>query len=353
MNEKIIIRNIKNTDLKDLAKLANEARIFHLSENEDDLKLKINIALESFQGKIKNQSERLYIFVAEDMIKKKVIGCSMLFPKLGGKNSPLWVFKSFTIHKRINVLKQDFEYTALQLVPFENKYTELGGLVVQKSYRRSSFKVGTQLSIVRFIFISMMDLFKENLLVQFTPRPLNSKRNIFWESIGGNFINMNPIKAEKLNSYLNNVILSLFPKEPIYICLLGKEFLKYFKKVDIDAIPAYKILLKLSFKYTDMLNPFDGGRYMIGMVNSNSFLNPPKFYSLEYCKGVKNRGLHMECGFLSYFSKGKFITTYTSVIIKNKSILVNEHLQQTLKIFPNSKVTFHKYYLYSKRGDVI
>ncbi len=81
-----------------------------------------------------------------------------------------------------------FIHQVLQLKQDTNGPTEIGGLLVDKNYRKRPEKLGKQMSLIRFIYMGMSrGEFEDRVLCELTPPLGEGGRSEFWEALGRRF----------------------------------------------------------------------------------------------------------------------------------------------------------------------
>jgi arginine N-succinyltransferase len=215
---------------------------------------------DSFEGKIKNPFERLYIFVLEDTRCQTVIGSSQVIAQHGTPDLPHVYFQVENLTCHSKTLGQTFEQKILKLGFNSEGLTELGGLVLDPAYRHVPQKLGRALSLVRFWFIQQnRTLFKEKLLAEMLPPFDIFGQSPLWQALGQNFMSLSYQQADHLSRKQKEFIETLFPKHPIYVSILPKEAQAVIGQVGEGSQPAAHLLSKLGFKYENRVDPFDGG----------------------------------------------------------------------------------------------
>jgi arginine N-succinyltransferase len=98
--------------------------------------------------------------------------------------------------------------------------------------------------------------------------PLTPDSNtLFWEFFGRRFINLSYSEADAFCQHSKEFMLSLLPKEEIYLSTLPAEARNLVGKVGNDTAPAKAMLEKQGFRYHDRCDPFDGGPYLEAQVD--------------------------------------------------------------------------------------
>lgn len=254
-----IIRSVRHDDLAQLVDLAKQFNLLNLPGDRKVLAEKIDRSEQSFAGKLdKDKAE--YLFVLEDLEEKLIMGSSLVIAKHGNDIVP---------HSSFKVLKRDHFSQDLgigfihQVLRFQLDFdgpTEIGGLLVDKSYRRRPEKLGKQISLARFLYMALHpDRFEERVLCELTPPLTEEGRSEFWEALGRRFTGLPYQEADLLSQSHKEFIESLFPQEDIYLALLDAKARLVLGRVGEATKPAQHLLESIGFHYLDEVDPFDGG----------------------------------------------------------------------------------------------
>ena len=247
-------------DLDDLFELSQVMNFINLPPFRDMIEEKIKSSEKSFIEPSKNLWENHYIFVLEDTEKKKVIGVSMIHSQHGTEDEPHFFFRVGKIRKFSETINTGFIHGTLKFGMDNNGPTEIGGLVLSPDYRNNPYKLGKQLSFVRFLYLATHpDRFKPVVHAELLPPFDQDGNSPLWEAIGRRFLNMDYPEADVLSRTNKEFILSLFPQEKIYTVLLPIDARDSIGKVGKETQPVKRMLEKIGFKYTNEVDPFDGG----------------------------------------------------------------------------------------------
>ena len=258
-----LLRSAKLEDLDDLFKLGQLKNFINLPANKDIIENKIKRSEQSFKSPSSELWKNEYLFVLVDFKNRKeqkIIGCSSIRGQHGTEELPhiyLSVSKKHTFGHTLNI---GLIHDTLKLGIETNGPTEIGGLILHPDYRKRSEKLGKQLSFVRFLFMGISPhLFKDTVHAELMPLLDQDGHSPLWKALGQHFIGMDYKKADFLSQYNKEFILSLFPRELIYQTLLPPEACHVIGKVDREALPVKRMLESIGFKYTNEVDPFDGG----------------------------------------------------------------------------------------------
>lgn len=254
-----VVRSVRHDDLNQLFDLAKQFNLLNLPGDKRVLSEKIDRSEQSFAGKLeKSQSE--YLFVVEDLEEKLIIGSSLVIAKHGNDEVP---HSSFKILKRDH-FSQDLGIGFIhQVLRFQLDFdgpTEIGGLLVDKAYRRRPEKLGKQISLSRFLYMALHpERFEQRVLCELTPPLTEEGRSEFWEALGRRFTGLPYQEADLLSQSHREFIESLFPQEDIYLALLDSKARLVLGRVGEATKPAQHLLESIGFHYLDEVDPFDGG----------------------------------------------------------------------------------------------
>lgn len=270
----IVLREVRESDLESLEILSQIAAERHpgflnMANDRDQWKDKIHRSVESFNDKLANKMEAKYIFVAEDVEKKKILGVSMVASQHGTPETPHFFFEVGSEQKFAQTINTGFIHGTLKLKYDTNGPTEIGGLLVEPEARNSSQeRIGRQISFVRFLYMAMHKAkFKRRVLAELLP-PLTKKgKSPLWEAVGRRFTNMDYTEADILSSKNKEFIFSLFPTGKIYVTFLPAEARNAIGKVSKETEPVMHMLKKIGFQYKNQVDPFDGGPHLVSNVD--------------------------------------------------------------------------------------
>lgn len=268
-----ILRSVDIEDLDDLYELSGKVLFLNLPHNREVIETKIKRSLSCFKEPGKDLSNNYYFFVLEDLSKKKVIGVSMIHAQHGTDKEPHFFLRVSNENKYSQSINTGFVHGTLKLGLDTDGPTEIGGLVVDPSYRGNPGKLGKQISFVRFLYMSLYpDRFKPIIHSELMPPFDKDGNSPLWEAIGRRFMNMNYDEADKLSRNNKEFILSLFPSDNIYMTLLSPSARNAVGKVGQDTLPVKKMLESIGFEYTMEIDPFDGGPHYRCLLKNISLI---------------------------------------------------------------------------------
>ncbi|MBL0870600.1 MAG: arginine N-succinyltransferase [Phycisphaerales bacterium] len=209
----------------------------------------------------------LFMFVMEEHASGKggtgAVGTSQVIAQISSPGQPNLSLELRKVEKFSQVLQSGVSHVMAKLHLDEEGPTEIGGLILQPSYRGHRAKLGRFLSLVRFHFMGLnREFFSRRVLAEMMG-PVNADgQTPFWDGFTRAFINMSYEDADRFCQESKEFILSLFPREGIYLTLIPPEARACVAQVGPETVPARRMLEKLGFKYHNRIDPFDGGPHL-------------------------------------------------------------------------------------------
>ncbi len=254
-----VVRAVKHEDLNQLVDLAKQFTLLNLPGDKKVISQKIDRSMQAFAGKL-SKTESEYLFVLEDTEEQLVVGSSLIMAKHGSEEIPHNFFKIFKRNHYSDDLGIGFIHQVLRFQLDMDGPTEIGGLLVDKIYRRRPEKLGKQISLSRFLYMGLnLDRFEDRVLCELTPPLTDEGRSEFWEALGRRFTGLPYQEADMLSQSHKEFISSLFPEDDIYLCLLDAKARSVLGRVGEQTKPAQHLLESIGFEYLDEVDPFDGG----------------------------------------------------------------------------------------------
>ncbi len=256
---KFILRSARMDDLKDLRDLASQFSLLNLPADKKILGEKIERSMGSFGGELpKHEAE--YLFVCEDLETETIVGSSLILAKHGTEDIPHYYFRITKRNRFSDDLGVGFIHQVLQFKEDTDGPTEVGGLLIDRAYRRRPEKLGKQISLVRFLYMGMFPQeFEKRVLCELTPPLGEGGRSEFWEALGRRFTGLPYQEADLISQRNKEFISSLFPEEDIYLALLDSRARVDLGRVGQETRPAQHLLESIGFEYLNEVDPFDGG----------------------------------------------------------------------------------------------
>ncbi|HUB08247.1 MAG TPA: arginine N-succinyltransferase [Myxococcales bacterium] len=267
-----VIRDVQRQDLDGLKKLAAVLNSVNLPDDEKVLEAIVDKSIKSFSSRIRLPLERQYLFVLEETRTGRLVGTSMIIAQHGTREAPHAYFEVGSREHYSATLDKHFKHVVLSIGYNYEGPTEIGGLVVDPSYRGQG-KPGKQLSYARFLFIAMhRRKFRERVLAELLPPLLPDGRSLLWEACGRKFTGLTYHEADSLSRQNKEFIKELFPQTDIYATLFHGRVQKVIGKVGQDTEPVQRMLERIGFKYVERIDPFDGGPHFEAEVKDVSLV---------------------------------------------------------------------------------
>jgi len=246
-----MIRPARLLDSEALSRLANSlsARGFlTLPESVSEIEKLIVVSEKSFRSLDKPDDQARFVFVMEDMDKRRVVGSSLIVARHGTVDSPHLYFQI------------DEAQGTLTFQTDSEGRTELGGLILDPEYRMRPEKLGKGLSLIRLLFIKRNPkIFKDDLIAEFLPPFSPEGKSYLWESLGRRLTGLGYREADEKSRRDKRFVLQVFPRGPILISSLTEEAQMSLGLVGPETEGAVKLLKSVGFEYLHQVDPFDGG----------------------------------------------------------------------------------------------
>ena len=278
-----VIRRAMQSDLPTLHKLGKMVHFINLPPDKEIIADKIRNSRRSFQRAARDAktvhkpksdltsggiSEKtamadIFMFVLEEMGSEGCIGTSQVISQMGGVGHPNVCFKLETREKYANDLKFGAKHTVARVHLDESGPSELGGLILQPSFRGHSMKLGRFVALVRFHFIGLhRRMFRPTILAEMMAPITSDGDSLVWDTLGRRFIPLSYDEADRFCQYSRGFMTDLLPEGDIHLSLLPPAARAQFGEVGPETVPARRMLEGLGFHYDGFVDPFDGGPYL-------------------------------------------------------------------------------------------
>ena len=201
-----------------------------------------------------------FMFVIENTDTGNPVGCCAAITQMGSETHPSVIMR---LDKR-NFFSKDLQTGATHVTATVELDTsgpsEIGGLILAPSFRGHRDKLGKQLSYARFHYIGLhRDRFEDKIIAEMMAAISDEGHNPFWEHCSRRFINLTYAEADRFCQKSREFMMSLLPREPLYLTLLPPEARAVVGEVGPDTVPARKMLESLGFEHRGKIDPFDAG----------------------------------------------------------------------------------------------
>jgi arginine N-succinyltransferase len=257
-----VVRNVVPADVEQLLELAETVHSSNLPPDPQAMADRIDHSLACFQGR-DVEDAAVYMFVLEDTDTGRVAGTSSLVTGKGTPDRPRLFLRVRKREHYSRDLQAGQVQMTLQLGQDCSGPTEMGGLVLGEEWRGGPHRLGSLLSKMRFAFIGVHpDRFSPRLIGEIMGSLTQDGRTMLWDHLGRRFINLSYLEADAFSRTSKEFILSLFPKDEIYVSLLPPEARRLIGRVAPEAVPAMRMLEHQGFQRCDEVDPFDGGPHI-------------------------------------------------------------------------------------------
>jgi arginine N-succinyltransferase len=258
------VRGALKSDEDQLLAVAQHLDTVNLPDDREEIRGILEHSENSFTGAIKDPRRRQYVFVLTDTKSQKIVGTSMIIGQLGRRDAPYIYLDVIQEERYSATLDKHFNHTTLNVGYSYNGPTEIGGLVLDPTYRRVPEKLGLFISYVRFLYIKAhRDLFRDEILAELLPPLEPDGTSHLWDALGRHFTDMSYAEADLLSKKNKEFIRGLFPEGTIYASLLPQQAQDVIGKVGAQTKGVEKMLRRVGFRYAERVDPFDGGPHFI------------------------------------------------------------------------------------------
>tara|TARA_B100000749_G_scaffold122825_1_gene93964 strand:+ start:219434 stop:220471 length:1038 start_codon:yes stop_codon:yes gene_type:complete len=324
-----VVRRAEEKDLEDIYSLSKQFVLLNLPSDKRKISDKIDLSLQSFSGAVSRDKAR-FLFVVEDLEQSRVVGSAQVVGKKGTPENPNFSFQIIKKERFSPDLSVGFIHQILRLKMDTDGPSEVGGLVVDKNYRRRPEKVGRTLSLARFLYIGLhQDYFEDMLLSELAPPLTDEGRSEFWEALGRRFTGMPYKEADALSGQNKEFIKSLFPEEDIYACLLDSRARLVMGQVSNQTRPALHLLKRIGFDFNNEVDPFDGGPHVQCPTKDVTLIKDGQHCTF---KGENSSGTYSQRGLVALSRNNQFYAVEASYELQGQNIFLPKHICSSLEI---------------------
>ena len=278
-----LIRSAEPRDFSAVFRLSRLLDSYNLPADRGFVRGLLKDSAASFSGRALPAEKRRFLFVAEDLQSRNVVGCSLVIARHGTKKLPHIAFRVERQRKRSRPLGRSVTHQTLELTVNRSGYTEIGGLALLSGYRRLPERLAIQLSYVRFAFMAWNpNRFCRRVLVEYLPKLEANGGNQFWRALGARFTHLSYREADRLSVSNKEFILSLFPEEKIDCDLLPKSVVRDLGIPGPGARTSLHMLEKIGFRYLNQVDPFDGGPHYSALLRAISVVRSTRFFRFQW-----------------------------------------------------------------------
>jgi arginine N-succinyltransferase len=257
-----ILREARSNDHRQLLALARELDSINLPTDAGKLREAIAQSVRSFRSRVRDHTQALYIFCAEEIATKQIVAASMIIGKHGTPAAPHYYLEIAADERYSHTLRKSFRHPYLRLRYSMDGPTELGGLIVTASMRSHPERVGKQISWVRFLYIGRhLARFEPQVLAEMLAPMQPGHGNVFWDHYGRRVTGLSFQEADLLSTQDKEFIRALFPETPLYTFMLPEEVRDAIAAVGENTRGAVRLLEQAGMKFLGHIDPFDAGPY--------------------------------------------------------------------------------------------
>lgn len=268
-------------DEEGLLHVARHLNSVNLPHDPDSVHEIVELSHKSFAGEIQNPKKRQHVFVLVDRGegdgKETIVGTSMIIAQLGQRGAPYIYFDVLDEEKYSATIDKHFHHTVLRIGYSYNGPTEIGGLVLDPEHRKTTERLGTMISYVRFLYLAVhRDLFQDEVLAELLPPLEPDGTSHLWEALGRRFTEMSYAEADLMSKKNKEFIKGLFPEGTIYATLLSQGAQKVIGKTGAQTRGVEKLLRRIGFRYAHRVDPFDGGPHFTARMDEITLVEDTK-----------------------------------------------------------------------------
>ena len=283
----------------------------------------------------------LFIFVLEDSETGNCLGTSQVLAGMGGPGNPNVSFKLEERRFFSESLQTGTSHTVAKMHLDDSSPTEIGGLILQPSFRGHKMKLGRFLSLIRFHFIGLhRKVFADEILAEMMAPISPDGDNLLWDYLGRRFVPLSYDEADRFCQYSREFITSLLPKDDIYLSLLPPAARAVVGQVNPETAPARRMLERLGFEYRGFVDPFDGGPHLHAHTNDIELVKHTERRTLGPALTARQAEKASRHGIVSFHqSDGDFFAIDTPFSVTEAG---------AIKLPPNASERLH-----AREGDAI
>ena len=259
----LIARPANLADLDALIGLADKAGpgFTSLAVGSDVLEDRLKKSVQSFEVSQSISPDHNYLLMLEDDSSGEVVGMSAVKAQIGIKD-PFFNFRVLKIGRKSNVTNRRYDMEVLMMVNEYNGATEVGSLYVVPGMRGTG--AGSLISQARYMLMAAdPSRFSDTVISELRGHVDDKGNSPFWEAIGRKFFHMDFTEADHFSAEQDSqFILDLMPRYPIYVELLPESAREVMGETHPAGVGAKKFLEAEGFRYSGMIDIFDGGPSM-------------------------------------------------------------------------------------------
>jgi arginine N-succinyltransferase len=302
--------------------------------NKVVLKKRIHASVCLMTRKPQKVLEGAFLFVLEDLAKKRIIGVCAITPQIG-MGEPSYTYKMKIAKKESKLLKINKDIQYLKLKREYNGPSEIGTLFLHPKYRHSG--AGRLLSLSRFLFMAEYQrCFKSRVIAELRGVLSPDERSPFWNAVCKHFFKMTFKKADLMVMEDKTFIEELVPLHPIYIPLLPHAAQKVIGCLHKNTKPAAALLRKEGFKFINEIDIFEAGPVYGAKVKDIRTVKKSKVLKVaQIVENITAKRMYLMANVNSF---KKFCVVIGNLVIKNKNVTITKEVADALVVTIGDKI---------------
>ncbi|SMD06285.1 arginine succinyltransferase [Desulfocicer vacuolatum DSM 3385] len=327
---RFIVRSAEEKDLQDLYELAQQASLVSLPPDKPVLNQLIQSSILSFKDQMPFE-DAVFVFVLEDLSRKKVIGESLVHSSCASEAHPYYYFKLREKVQKSSDLKIKINHQVLRLSSEIGGVSMCGGLILDRKFHSHPEKLGSVIALTRFLYMGMFkEKFNPKVLSEVVAPLSKNGRNPFWDAVGQPFTGIDFNRFMELNRQGNmNFTGQLFPREDIYLCLMDESVRPSEERLrETVGKLAKRIIEKVGFRYLNRIH-FHGGPILgVNLDEIRLIKNGSYFQAI----GDDNFPASTQMAFVGTFKHDRFTGGHFPVILRGKNAWLDRSVLRVLNI---------------------
>ena len=329
-----VVREVQERDLPDLVALARLLDTVNLPHDRGVLEELVHQSRLSFAGQLE-AADRRFLFVLEDRERARVVGTSSVHAQHGTRRAPHVFFDVLAEERYSETIDRHVRHRVLRIGYDFDGPTEIGGLILDPTYRQHPGKLGKLLSFARFLFIAAhRPAFRPHVLAELLPPLEADGSSRLWNHLGAGFTGMTYQEADRLSQKNKEFIRALFPQETIYTSLLPASVQAQIGEVGPETKGVERMLRSIGFSYANRIDPFDGGPHFVAPTDSIALVRDA--CELAVARRVAD-GQSVASGLVGKVQNG-FQACQTAYLREGAEILLPDATRRTLGVCGGERV---------------
>lgn len=330
----LVARPANIEDLDAIVELADQAGpgFTSLAVGKDKLKQRLQKSIVSFEVDSPLSPDHVYLLLLEDINTSRIVGMSAVKAQIGIRD-PFFNFRVLKIGRKSAVTNRRYDMEVLMMVNEYNGATEVGSLYVLPDMRGTG--AGRLISQARYMLMGAdSSRFSDTVISELRGHVEDDGSSPFWDAIGRKFFQMDFTEADYISAEQDSqFILDLMPRYPIYVELLPKAAQQVMGKTHPAGLGARRFLEAEGFRYTGMIDIFDGGPSMSAPIQDIRTIKESRVLT----PSVSTAALPLQ-GLVSNNDIKSFRCVFTNIGFDGDQLLMKQDDMQALLLKENQSV---------------